>query len=118
MDSVHTGRPCRLTARDFAGRKLSLSAEWNTWQQVKAGEDPPLILGIGPGNITNLPQNFQQVSVGWYEDPQWLEQISSQIALPESWYQVDFNCLKQLFARQRVFFYRLNLLLAPNFWAI
>ncbi|MBD5553471.1 MAG: glycosyltransferase [Desulfovibrio sp.] len=109
-------RPSRKRCPDFAGRLISLPEEPENWQQLTAGADGIVLLGLGPGDPQNLP--FIKAAGGqkifWLESPQGAADAP---LAPADWVALAPGQAASAMAGRSVYFYRPGLRLAPDFWA-
>ncbi|MDR1660392.1 MAG: DUF3880 domain-containing protein, partial [Desulfovibrio sp.] len=118
----------RIRLHDFAGRPVSLPdgpEAWTDgegqWLRPATGEtesDSVLLFGLGPGRPETLPFTRGK-RVFWLEAPRILRRLNDTRPpgrIPENWLKTSVRQALELAPRCRIYEYRLNRRLAPQFW--
>ena len=109
-------RPRRMRIPDFSGKMRTLSQDWASWISIHEGTSHRIVLGLGGHSIEHLPPSFSEQEVYFLEAPHIWAQTRTNCTLPRLWREISENELEALFPESQVWFYSLNLLLAPDYW--
>jgi hypothetical protein len=114
-------RPQRPRIVTSQGNAITLNSGPQAFEQLCAGGEAALFMGIGPDpdGLRSLAKTH--ACVFWCEHPHFLEQFDAlspgwRDRLPEHWQRVLPEDLSTLPLQSDIFFYRQNTRLFPEFW--